>query len=134
MSAKQKFMKLLTKVYSLYKRLINELLEKFISFEERYNTQLAALTASCSKITSAHNTYADRVDTFTPRTLRTSRSRGRLEFLRPYPPDPLSFSNYVLQGLSSQSVTGGSSQQPPTAQIPTTSVGFNASITHYSKH
>lgn len=42
---------------------ISELLKKFISFEERCNTQLAALTASCSKITSTHNTYADRVDT-----------------------------------------------------------------------
>lgn len=57
--------------------------EKFSAFEEQSNSQIAALTASCSEIRSAHNAYADRVDTILAGTLRTSGPRGRLVFHGP---------------------------------------------------
>ncbi|KAG7594095.1 Ribonuclease H-like superfamily [Arabidopsis thaliana x Arabidopsis arenosa] len=57
--------------------------EKFSAFEEQSTSQIAVLTASCSEIRSAHNAYADRVDTILAGTLRTSGPRGHLDFHNP---------------------------------------------------
>ncbi|KAG7567533.1 Integrase catalytic core [Arabidopsis thaliana x Arabidopsis arenosa] len=57
--------------------------EKLSAFEEQSNSQITILIASCSEIRSAHNAYADRVDTILAGTLRTSGPRGHLDFHGP---------------------------------------------------
>ena len=54
--------------------------EKLVSFQDSCNTQFTTLTSSYAEIRLAHNAYADRVDTRTAGTLRTTGARGRLDF------------------------------------------------------
>ncbi|KAG7559607.1 Ribonuclease H-like superfamily [Arabidopsis thaliana x Arabidopsis arenosa] len=99
--------------------------EKFSAFEEQSNSQIAVLTASCSEIRSAHNAYADRVDTILAGTLRTSGPRGHLDFHNPNTSkvqDPrLVTPSSALPAslpLGSQSEPGGGSSFPQAPQNP----------------
>ncbi|KAG7552152.1 Reverse transcriptase domain [Arabidopsis thaliana x Arabidopsis arenosa] len=99
--------------------------EKFSAFEEQSTSQIAVLTASCSEIRSAHNAYADRVDTILAGTLRTSGPRGHLDFHNPNTSevqDPRlvtpSSALPVSLPLGSQSEPGGGSSFPQAPQNP----------------
>ncbi|KAG7584012.1 Ribonuclease H-like superfamily [Arabidopsis suecica] len=99
--------------------------EKFSAFEEQSTSQIAVLTASCSEIRSAHNAYADRVDTILAGTLRTSGPRGHLDFHNPNTSevqDPrLVTPSSALPAslpLGSQSEPGGGSSFPQAPQNP----------------
>ncbi|KAG7591503.1 Integrase catalytic core [Arabidopsis thaliana x Arabidopsis arenosa] len=94
--------------------------EKFSAFEEQSTSQIAVLTASCSEIRSAHNAYADRVDTILAGTLRTSGPRGHLDFHNPNTSevqDPSSALPTSLP-LGSRSEPGGGSSFPQAPQNP----------------
>ncbi|KAG7552794.1 Retrotransposon gag domain [Arabidopsis thaliana x Arabidopsis arenosa] len=94
--------------------------EKFSAFEEQSTSQIAVLTASCSEIRSAHNAYADRVDTILAGTLRTSGPRGHLDFHNPNTSevqDPSSAFPTSLP-LGSRSEPGGGSSFPQAPQNP----------------
>ncbi|KAG7567252.1 Ribonuclease H-like superfamily [Arabidopsis thaliana x Arabidopsis arenosa] len=94
--------------------------EKFSAFEEQSTSQIAVLTASCSEIRSAHNAYADRVDTILAGTLRTSGPRGHLDFHNPNTSevqDPSSALPTSLP-LGSRSEPGGGSSFPQAPQDP----------------
>ncbi|KAG7548086.1 Ribonuclease H domain [Arabidopsis suecica] len=94
--------------------------EKFSAFEEQSTSQIAVLTASCSEIRSAHNAYADRVDTILAGTLRTSGPRGHLDFHNPNTSevqDPSSALPASLP-LGSRSEPGGGSSFPQAPQNP----------------
>jgi len=59
---------------------VTTLSDKFVSFQERCNGQLAALAVNHSEIRSAHNAYAERVDSLSAGTARTTGARTRLNF------------------------------------------------------
>jgi len=59
---------------------VTTLSDKFVSFQEHCNGQLAALAANHSEIRSAHNAYAERVDSLSAGTAQTTGARTRLNF------------------------------------------------------
>jgi len=89
---------------------VTSLSDKLVTFQEQCNGQFAALAASHSEIRSAHNAYAERVDSLSGGTARTTGARTRLNF----------------QGTASPSVqnsqeASGQQTPPPPVEVGATS-------------